>query len=300
MVSIRFRTHNRMVVLAPSGTRVPGIFRNIEVDTCRHEYLLTEMQRFRGTVYSCDDAIRPADLTADGRHKLAVDEQSWHVLSLDRDGRVCACLRYLDETHASGFDDLCIRNATLSREPELSNRLRRAVDRELQSAQRAGMGFGEVGGWAVAEEHRLTFEPLRIILATYGLLRLLGGALGVATATSRHDSAPILRRIGLTSLVEGGEDLPPYFDPRYGCHMEVLEFDSRHPAPKYEHWVNDLAQALTLAPVIRSERRRTMLQRMLARFEPPCPARGSAELMDLSPIGLITDFGVLSTRPECL
>src|ERR1051325_2676661 len=78
-----------------------------------------------------------------------------------------------------------------------------------QTAQRVGMGFGEVGGWAVGDAYRCTIEPLRIILATYGLLRLLGGVMGVATATFRHESAPILRRIGLTSLVAGEEELPP-------------------------------------------------------------------------------------------
>jgi hypothetical protein len=113
-----------------------------------------------------------------------------------------------------------------------------------------GMWFGEVGGWAVAEEQRRTFEPLRIIPAAFGLLRLLGGALGVATATLRHESAPILRRIGLTSLVEDGQELPAYFDPHYGCQMEVLQFDSRRPAPKYEGWVSELSESLRTAPVI--------------------------------------------------
>jgi hypothetical protein len=218
------------------------------------------MQRFRGMVYSRDGAVQTSELTADGRHKLAVDERSWHVLSLDRDNRVCACLRYLDETRASGFDDLWIRHAALSRLPALGRKFRGAVECGMRAARRLGMGFGEVGGWAVAEAHRCTVEPLRIILATYGLLRLLGGAMGVATATFRHESAPILRRIGLTSLVSGGEELPPYFDPRYGCRMEVLQFDSRRPKAKYEHWVRELAMDLMMAPVICRERAKTTLQ----------------------------------------
>ena len=52
--------------------------------------------------------------------------------------------------------------------------------------------------------------PLILVLAGAAaypiLLRLLGGAMGVATATFRHSSAAILRRIGLTSLASGGQD----------------------------------------------------------------------------------------------
>ena len=81
--------------------------------------------------------------------------------------------------------------------------------------------------------------------------------MGVATATFRHSSAPILRRIGLSSLVAGGEELPPYYDPNYGCRMEVLQFDSRRPAAKYENWVAALAADLAHAPVVCRERPKT-------------------------------------------
>jgi hypothetical protein len=115
------------------------------------------------------------------------------------------------------------------------------------------MSFGEVGGWAVGEDHRGTLEPLRIILATYALLELLGGSLGVATATYRHESAPMLRRIGLGAMHSAGEELPSYYDASYGCQMQVLQFDSRHPNPKYGSWVAELARDLTRARVVCSE-----------------------------------------------
>jgi hypothetical protein len=112
------------------------------------------------------------------------------------------------------------------------------------------MGFGEVGGWAVAESHRRTLEPVGILLATYGLLELLGGCLGVATATFRHSSSTILRKIGLSSLLAQGEELKPYFDPAYGCQMEVLRFDSRFPGAKYAGWVAELSNTLKDAAVV--------------------------------------------------
>jgi hypothetical protein len=262
MVSLRYRTQTRFVVLPPARLQAPDSFINIEADQQQYDTLVSEMQRFRGMVYLRDGAVQKSDLTADGRHKLPVDERSWHVLSLDREDQVCACLRYVDESRAAGFDDLWIRHAALSKVPKLGRSFRNAVESGMKMARRLGMGFGEVGGWAVAEAHRCTIEPLRIILATYGLLRLLGGAIGVATATFRHGSAPILRRIGLSSLVASGHELPPYFDPQYGCQMEVLQFDSRNPAPKYENWVSDLAQDLSMAPVICRERSRTVMPKV--------------------------------------
>lgn len=260
MISLRYRTQTRFVVLPPARLCAPTTFGNVEQDQHRHDTLVSQMQRFRGMVYLRDGAVQKSDLSVDGRHKLPVDDRSWHVLTLDREDRVCACLRYVDESRACGFDDLWIRHAALSRLPILGRRFRGAVESGMRTAQRLGMGFGEVGGWAVAEAHRCTVEPLRIILATYGLLRLLGGAIGLATATFRHGSAPILQRIGLRSLAADGRELPPYFDPNYGCQMQVLQFDSRHPAAKYENWVAELAEDLAAAPVICGETMKSTLQ----------------------------------------
>jgi hypothetical protein len=119
----------------------------------------------------------------------------------------------------------------------------------MKQAALAGLGFGEVGGWAVAEEYRGTIEPVRIILATYALLELLGGCVGLATATFHHGSCCILQRLGLTRFQIEGQEMTPYFDPAYDCDMEMLEFDSRRPNPKYREWVAEYARELSVAPV---------------------------------------------------
>src|SRR5579872_4405515 len=200
MVHSLTKSQTQFVILPPSRFVVSRVFRNLEPDNRRHDELLAEMQRFRGGVYASDGAIQAEDLTSDGRHAVEVDDLSWHVLSLDQNNRVCACLRYIEEKQARGFDDLWVRHAALARCPTLGGKFREAVESEMNRARKMRIRFGEVGGWAVAESHRWTMEPLRIILATYGLLQLLGGCAGVATATFRHSAATILRRIGLTSL----------------------------------------------------------------------------------------------------
>jgi hypothetical protein len=265
------QTDTSLVLLPPSRQSAAGAFRNIALNTRWHDDLLAGVQRFRGSIYSADGAIGKEDLTSDGRHKSPADDHSWHVLSLNRDGRICACLRYLDERHARRFDDLFVRHAAVSRTPA-GTRFRAAVEDEMARARQMRMGFGEVGGWAVAEDYRGTFEPLRIILATYGLLEVLGGCLGVATATFRHSSASILRRIGLTSLVSSGEELPPYFDPHYNCQMEMLRFDSRIPNPRYSDRVSAFAHELTSTTVVCRESIRTVLEDALHTFDLPVAA----------------------------
>jgi hypothetical protein len=126
----------------------------------------------------------------------------------------------------------------------------KAINLELARARTDGMGYAEVGGWAVAEEGRCTSEGLLLALAAYSLGRMLGGSLGMTTATVRHSSSTILRRLGGSPLEADGEMVKPYFDPRYQCWMELLRFDSRRPSPKYVDLIELLKEKLTDVLVI--------------------------------------------------
>jgi len=269
MVFSRSRTQTRFVLLPPSRLAVTGSFWNIESNNRRHDELFADMQRFRGQVYRADGAIQADELTSDGRHKMAIDEESWHILSLDTRGRVVSCLRFLDESSASGFDDLWIRHAALAKCPTLGRRFRRAVEEGMARARQSRMGFCEVGGWAVAESHRHTMEPVRLILAACGLAEVLGGCKGMVTATFRHNSAMILRRIGLHPLRANGEELPPYYDPHYRCQMQVLQFDSGRPNPKYYDWFAEIAEQMAMTPVIERESFVDSLHGFVRGFEIP-------------------------------
>jgi len=249
------KSQARFAILTPSRLTTPEAFHHIDFNDRRHQKLLADMQRLRGRVYEADGAIHRSELTADGRHKVTIDDQSWHVLTLDSNGEVVACLRFLEESKASDFNALRVRHAALARCPSYGSRFRCAVENEIQQAREMSIGFGEVGGWAVREDQRWSPEPLRIVLATYALLELLGSRIGVATATFRHSSATILQRIGLSVLRADGEEIPPYHDPQYGCLMQILRFDSRFPNPRYRPWVNSLMVDLADAPVIGRELR---------------------------------------------
>ncbi|MEI9976280.1 MAG: hypothetical protein WDO73_32060 [Ignavibacteriota bacterium] len=246
----RESSQTRFAILTPSRASMPGVFQNVDANSRRHQQLLAGMQRLRGKAYESDGAVQRTQLTSDGRHKLSIDENSWHVLSLDAKGDVVACLRFLEESSASSLDGLRVRDAALTRCPQQGPRFRRAIEQEIQQARMSSARFGEVGGWAVRPDYRLTFESVRVVLATYALLELLGSCTGVATATFRHSSEAILRRIGLSTLQTDGEDIPPYHDPQYGCQMQVLRFDSRRPNPRYRNWVAGLKSDLVNSPVV--------------------------------------------------
>jgi hypothetical protein len=74
----------------------------------------------------------------------------------------------------------------------------------------------------------------------------------MTTATVRHCSSTILRRLGGSDLQVGGRRVPSYHDPRYKCEMELLRFDSRYPSQKYSGLVellkDKLSEVLVIAP----------------------------------------------------
>jgi len=266
-----------IVVLPPMTARVPWQFRNVIFDPTAYGSILAQIQIFRGRIYLEDAAITPGELTPDGRHLLPIDKQSWHVISIDRTGEITGCLRFLEESAAVRFDDLWLRGAAVARGSGLGPEVRRAVEEEMARARKERVRFGEVGGWAISEQRRYGSEALRIVLSTYGLLQLLGDCIGLATATVRHGSAEILRKIGLSSLYAGDTPVAPYYEPQYGCLMEMLRFDSRRANGRFMGWIDELRSHLTTASVFAWGQPATVFGMLNAAPAEPVPvlARGA-------------------------
>jgi len=164
----------------------------------------------------------------------------------NRDGTLGACIWYLEHDTLPAFQQLRAHNSALARSQTWHDRMRRAVASEIAQARLERVRYSEVGGWAVSEASRCTAEGLMMILATFGLSRALGGAIGLATATVRHSSAAILQRLGLSRL----DDIPSYFDPDYNCEMEMLRFDTRRSSPKYHSAIEMLKTRLAGVSVL--------------------------------------------------
>jgi len=237
------------VLLAPSqGAALQ--FDQASVDPWRHRRLLAEAQRLRGRIYKQDGAIQPSELLADDRHIQAADDGAWHLLTVDENEAVVACIRYFAHEPSVKFSELSIARSGAVRSPELATRVREAIETELDCARGRGVWYVELGGWAVCESLRCTTEAIRTLLTVYALSQVRGGALGLSSATTRHHSSSILRRIGGKPLKASGAEVSSYYDAQYACQMELLSFDSESPNPRYASWIRDCREVLHQVPVV--------------------------------------------------
>jgi hypothetical protein len=241
------RPSRTLALLAPALASVPPVFERVDSDGRKFGEMLEKLQRLRGSIYLADGAIEPWQLT-DGRHCTSADDKSWHFLSMEGD-QVVGCARLQEYAPTVAFSDLVVAQSTEAQCPEWGLLLRRSVTAELRRADVENLRFIEAGGWALAPELRFTTEALQLALGSYAIGELLGGSLGVTTATVRHRSSSILRRLGGASLMWDSEVVPPYYDVAYGCEMEVLRFDSRQPNPKYQGIVDQIKSDLPLVQV---------------------------------------------------
>jgi hypothetical protein len=243
------RPSRRFFLLAPPQTQ-PAPFERLETDAQRHRRLLSDAQRLRGRIYVRDGAIQPWQLSADGRHVQRADDVSWHLLTVDENENVRACIRYLPHAPGVAFRELMVSRSQIAQSPHLGPSVRESVEAELDCARERGFSYVELGGWAICDELRCTTEALRTLLTVYALAQLQGGALGLTTATTRHHSSSILRRVGGRPLLSGGAELPSYYDSQYKCEMELLSFDSTSPNPRYVDWIRECRTALQTLPVV--------------------------------------------------
>jgi hypothetical protein len=238
----------RFLLLAPASGNTHA-WSPPRQDKGLYDSLLHDVQRFRGTIYQKDGAIQDWQLDHRGGFRMRGDDQSWHLL-LSKDQKIAGCVRYLVHPNTIAFEDLVLHSASLARDRNWGGKMRSAFQAEIRLARSEGVPYVELGGWALAEEFRNTKAAFRILLASYAWANLVGGCLSACTATVRHRSSSLLRRIGGASIEYFGEQLPSYNDPAYGCDMELLRFDWRKPNPRFLPLVRDIEAELSQSPII--------------------------------------------------
>lgn len=239
-------------LLAPQADKIPAPFYNVRESEDSHQRLLHDMQRLRGRVALSEGAIRPYELTPDGRHEAAIDKDSWHLLTLDERGRVGGCVRLRMHSPWTRFEDLGVSRSALARCSEWGLKLRTCVEAQLAQARRQRVPFVEIGGWVLTEQMRHSMEALRIALGAFAIGHLFGGAHGITTATTRNHSSSILGRIGGKGLMFGDMPLPGYYEPQYQCEMKILSFQAEEYDNRYDSKIARLADQLAMAPVYKA------------------------------------------------
>ena len=180
------------------------------------------------------------------------DAECWHFLLVDAAKSVIGCARYRIHPYTVRFDDLRVSKSALAADPIWGDRLRTGIEDTIRNARERNVHFAEVGGWALADAYRGTKAALETLLASYALSQLFGGCISTCTATVRHGSSSILRRIGAYPLSHFDQPMPVYMDPDYGCNMEVLCFDSDVMESRFAKLVSEIKADLVATPLIRS------------------------------------------------
>lgn len=209
-----------------------------------HRAAISEVQRFRGCVYTADGAIPVSALDEEGRHYQEFDYENYHLCLLNRERQIRGCFRLRLHEPTVEICDLRLNDVVRRMPSGLAVLCYGALASLFELSRREGVRIGEVGGWAVDEQLRHRRASTYLPFAAWSLYQILGNAIVLASATSRHHSSAILKRIGGFPLVHGDEQLPCFMDSFHGCEMELLGFNSRRPHPKYAKIVADLKQFL--------------------------------------------------------
>src|SRR5206468_9339852 len=169
-------------LLAPPGSPCTREFGRSLNSEHLYDHYLGAMQELRGSIYLKDRAIRPAEIDEDGRFRMQGDEQSWHLLLIDENKKVIGCARYLVHDSNVSYQRLRISKSPLAKDPVWGEKVRLAVEADLERAREERLSYVEVGGWALAEEWRGTRAALDILVGSYALGQIWGGCLGSCTA----------------------------------------------------------------------------------------------------------------------
>jgi len=234
-------------VIAPEEhSRIPALL-NVVDDHHLHRQRLSELQQFRGSVYVNEGYFPRQALDEQGRHLSQADLRRWHLLITDRDHAIKACVSMCVYDAMPTIDRLALHEvlvrSTGSQLPVYETAVRGLMDQSV----RAGLRFGEVGGWAVSPDVRNGAVTVATILAAWSLPRLFGAgdSMWVATVGKGKRAEKILSRMGGFQLADAKRQLPSFFDAGYNSGIDILGFDSRHPCPDAVDAINELCHRLT-------------------------------------------------------
>jgi|SRR5579863_1075742 len=239
----------QFAILAPAKTEIPCSSVNISRDSTQHARLLGEMQRLRGRVALQEGAISASTLDRSGRHVMAGDEKSWHLLRLRSDGKVAGCARMLVHPRDVVFPRLRIASSSVARCAVWGRHVQDAVESELKRARLNDLTTVEPGGWVVDEDLRGTCEAVSIAINAFAWAQILGDCVGFVTATEKHGSSTILRRLGGRNLETEGKTIPRYFEPAWGCNAELLRFETNSLNPRFEAALTSARHRLLASPI---------------------------------------------------
>ena len=206
----------------------------------------------RGRIAICEGAIHPSALDHSGRHHMPGDLASWHLIRLDESGRIRGCARVLVHPQSAVFSDMQLAHSELAKNPLWRHKVRAAVEADIKRSQKRQCTLLEPGGWVVEEDCRGGKDAAAIALSAIACSQFQRNCVAYVTATVKHGSSTILRRLGARPVKWQGEELPKYYDPNYGCEMELLRLDAQTLNERFEAPIRQLQQVLLCSSVLQA------------------------------------------------
>jgi hypothetical protein len=253
---------SRFILLAPKQVVVPPTFRNRWIDTEIHGQVLADMQRMRGRIALRENAVAEKDLDRDGRHRMPGDDSSWHLIRVCGSGKVLGCARILVHSDSARFSSLRLSKSALAKDPRWSKQVRWTIEAEIAAARKEKLNLVEPGGWVLEERVRGTSEAVAIALSAFAWSQLVGDCLAFVTATVKHESSSMLRRLGGDSIYFAGNPVPRYYEPQFQCEMELLKIRGLN--SKFESMLAPLRESLSASTVLQPEPENKMLSQWVA------------------------------------
>jgi hypothetical protein len=214
------------------------------VSVSQYESRMSQIQRFRGSIYLGEGAIPPDALDMTGRHYEPFDCDNWHLFITDAKDEVCGCIRVVLKDVPARVEQLKVFEFVERMPPERRPPYRAALQAFLKTAEDERVQLGESGGWAVSPRIRSFGTAVVLIHANWAFCRLKGHGLVLSAATMRHGSAHILRRLGGFPLIHAGQPISRFYDSFHRCEMEIIAFDSRRAPQEYEPRIEQIRTTL--------------------------------------------------------
>lgn len=192
-----------------------------------HEDILQRIRRFRGKVCLSEGVLPPEAVDASGCHYLACDSANYHLVMMDTQGKLAACLRLRFYPPSSSARDLQFYKAIRRMPNWISSRCSNSLNHTIYEARLNELQLAETGGYAVVEDRKNCPAAALLPMAALTLSQMMGNALVFEYAGAGPESRVVLRSFG-DVLSYDELPIPAVLDEQHGRLMQVFVSDTSH------------------------------------------------------------------------
>lgn len=224
-------------LIAPHAGALPIIAPTLTAG--EYEQTIADIQRFRGRIYVQDEAIPASALDGSGRHYNKLDYSSYHIVARTHEGAITGVMRVPLYVSGAAVWFMQLYHVLERMEPGPKALYSSAIQQFIDQSATTYPFIVEPGGWAVDRQISEKLTGTTLVAATWAFCQLIGGAVAVATATVKHNSAALLKMMGGINCLEGTSNAR-FYDPFHRCELEIVYFRSDRVNPRFAAMVEEI------------------------------------------------------------